>query len=150
MNDFKITLLPDFLFEEDNQEKYQYGIIKIGNFQEKFLSSLTFWSSEDYMRHWIKSLKELNVNSKCGLIIDMYNPQKTDIIEWWILYKIDNYVYLQNSLLFLKYLKGIFNINQISKYVPERQTHTDEGELISEWCISMRTIESFISNHKLI
>ena len=147
MSKFSIKLLSDFYFEPDSNEKYQYGEIVIGDFKEKFLSSLSFWSSEDYTKHWTNSLKKLDLRNKSGLIIDMYNPEKSKTIEWWILYKTDTLVYLQNSLLFLEDLNSVFKIDKIIEYIPERQTYSDDGELISEWCILLKSIEEFIANH---
>jgi len=150
MSNFSIKLTSDFIVEEDSNDKYQYGIIKIDDFQEKFLSSLSFWSSDDYIKHWFCSLKNLGANSKSGLIIDMYDPKKAEIIEWWILYKVNNLVYLQNSLLFSNKLNNVFDLECISEYVPERQTQTSEGDWISEWCISISSIENFIANNLFI
>lgn len=147
MNEFSIKFISDSYSEPDSGEIYQYGEIVIDDFQEKFLSSLSFWSVEDYRKHWIRSLKELYTNSKSGLIIDMYDPEQSKTIEWWILYKVDTLVYFQNSLLFLDELNGVLEINRIAAHIPTRERYTDEGELISEWCTSITSIEKFIMNY---
>ena len=95
----------------------------------------------------INSLKKLKVDGKAGLFINMVNPEETDILEWWVFYKENDLVYIQNHFLLFENLNEVFNINNSSKYILERETLSEDGELISEWSVSMQSIEEFINNY---
>ncbi|XZN94686.1 MAG: hypothetical protein ACM65K_17590 [Microcoleus sp.] len=126
-----------------------YGSIQIGSFQEKFFSSLSFWSMQDYEFHWKKALQRIvsDYKSSC-LITSMYDPARANYIEWWPIYRNQNLLYFQNGILLLDSIKDSFDISDPFQYVPEREINTEQGEKISEWIITVEDVENFLCNLK--
>jgi hypothetical protein len=79
----------------------------------------------------------------------MYNPQYANFIFWWILYKEDKIVHIQNHVLFLETISEGFKIENIHSYIPEREIYTEDGEAISEWSIDIKEIKDFITDKSL-
>jgi hypothetical protein len=63
-------------------------------------------------------------------------------VEWWILYKEGNKLYIQNEMLFgevYQKLVGdkIFNAQTCYNFIEPRKTYSEEGDKISEWSIDI-------------
>jgi CdiI N-terminal domain len=142
MTNFSIRLLDSI--QEEGEEKFQCGIIIIGDFQEYFLSSLSFWSASDYNKHWHDAVFRLVSGSdRSALITDMYDPYISNCIEWWTIYNVEDILYIQNSLLALPKINEPFDLSNPFRYVPERRKLTEEGEKISEWSIPLDALKDF-------
>lgn len=151
MANFSIKFINQPFLDEESGELLCYGEIKIDYFKESFLASLSFWNQANYQAHWKDSLQKIasnNFNQSC-LITSMYNPQYANFIFWWILYKEDQIVHIQNHVLFLETISEGFKIENIHSYIPEREIYTEDGETISEWSIDIKEIKDFITDKSL-
>lgn len=119
-------------------EEIEHGIIQIGGFQEKFKISTSFWSLENYVEHWKKSiLRTINGSQKSCLITSLYDPQNANFLFWWLLYRNKNKVFIQNAILFFDQLKEPFDLKNPYTSIPPREIITDDGLTISEWSIDI-------------
>lgn len=117
------------------------GQITIGDFREDLYPSLDWWSPDDYEQQWTEGLKKLFDNEKSCFVVDINNPKDRKFIEWWRLYKINNKIYIRNSIMVADiYNEQIgdkpFTIQTCYDFIPDRgPLHDDEGNKISEWVI---------------
>lgn len=120
-----------------------WGKITIADFSERFIMSLEDWKLEDYIKQWQQGIERLKKHDYSCLVINVSNLKKDPLVEMWNLYKEDNTTFFQNSLLIPETIEhrklnlSNFNIKNCYDYVDfPKETHTDEGEKISEWKLS--------------
>jgi len=130
-------------------DKAVYGEITIGDFNERFSASMTYWTREDYLQQWMKSIGTVVGtigNTKGALVTNMYDPAHANFISCWPLYKEGEKVYIRNQLLFLNELPHPFLIEDIAKYIGNRVQTTDDGNLISEWETTPNDLKSCLKH----
>lgn len=136
----------EFIKKRTQDSNFITGQITIGNFSETFTSSLSYWNKNDYLNQWLNTIKgaiEKNVFTGC-LITSMVKPIKKNHIFCWPVYREKNKVYIQNRILFIKDIKGRFDINKISKYVSPHTKVNEDGDKISEWKVSVDDLKIFL------
>lgn len=137
-------------FVEDNslperQDDLKLGKLILGDYEEHFESSLSYWSMEDYRNHWEHALHRIVYESnKSCLITAINNPSSSNYLYWWPLYKNGSSVFIQNQILFLKQIKPNFDPNNPYLNVPDRKTINEEGQEISEWELSIGEILEYL------
>lgn len=123
--------------------------ITIGDFGESLIVRIDYWKREDYIKHWISAIDKIissKADTRTALITKMLNPTTLDDIyslEMWCLYKVEGCVYVQNRFLSKNELTKTFNPKNLEKYVPQRETHTEEGDEISEWTLTVGELKEF-------
>jgi hypothetical protein len=75
------------------------GEIEIGDFRELIYMPLDYWSVEDYERQWREGIERLKTHDTSCLVATIHDPKIRRYINWWLLYKIENKVYVRNYLL---------------------------------------------------
>lgn len=123
------------------------GEIRIGDYREFFVSSLLGnWSADDYDRQWQEGFERIKKHDQSCLVVSVQQacikPRILGLINWWVLYKQGNRIYLQNKFFITKFYdlyigSGEFNPNTCYKYIPTRRTHTTDGTKISEWYVDL-------------
>lgn len=152
MNKFSIKVI-------DSKSQLVYGLpcalgqIKIGTaFKENFLMPLNLWSIKDYKIQWEQGLKRILVKNKSCLIISAQDFDKNPFINWWILYKKQDKIFIQNSLLFEENFKrlvhGSFDLNSCYSFIPKRKITNEDGYKISEWNVDLTDIINFLGELK--
>ncbi len=87
---------------EDWNEVLYFGELTLGKSTEGFAASFSFWSKEDYQKHWFDAARRfLNSHTSSAFITCMYNPETANFIRWWQAWRNDNLIIFQNSLLFI-------------------------------------------------
>ncbi len=117
------------------------GLIKIGDHKESFYMPLDWWSIEDYKRQWQEGIRRLKNNEQSCLVTSIHNPTIRPFIDWWLLYKIDNVVYVQNHMLISDiYKKQIgdknFTTQTCYDFIPSRLKQEADDYRVSEWCVN--------------
>lgn len=132
--DFSIKFIPGNVPDLKAGEKAAYGIIQIGDFEERFIACLNFWSVDDYQRHWNEAIKRLNNQyPQSCLITSLTNPKTTNFINWWTVYHVGENLYFQNQILFMAKLVIPFDPQNPFEHIPIRKTTTEDNHPISEW-----------------
>ena len=118
------------------------GVLKIGGDIENFNASLSYWGRRQYCSQWREALNRLTIGfDRTAVVTTMYDPATANFIFWWLLYVIEEKIYIQNHVLFMGDLEDDFDEEDIYKFIPIRETHTEEGEPISEWSVTINDIE---------
>jgi hypothetical protein len=122
------------------ENKIHRGKIMIDDFEEVFEASLSFWTPEDYERHWKAALKILlEGTDKSCLITSMYDPKTANFLFWWPLYRNDQIVYIRNQILFFDKIAVDFDTTRPYQFVPDRRPNKQ----VSEWNIGVEQIRAF-------
>ena len=140
MNDFLINLDSE-VFESDG-DLVVSGALKIGEVNESFHASLSYWDKGRYLSQWKYALKRLlNGEQRSAVVTTMYDPSKANFIFWWVMYLVGDSVYVQNHVLFLDELDRAFDETDLYGFIPERETRSEDGEMISEWMVALSAIK---------
>lgn len=132
----------------DNQpsQNSSRGVIQIGDYIEKFEPDLSFWKPSDYINHWGKSIfRIVNGKNKSCLITSVSNPETSNFLFWWPLYRVGNLVFIQNEILFFDEIDKTIDIENPYCFITDRETISEEGSPISEWEIEIDSFTHFLS-----
>lgn len=120
------------------------GILLLGDWKESFLSSLYTWSKSDYERQWQHAITSLiDGDEKSALITEYISPEASSHLVWWPLYREGGSIYVHNQILFYDQLSKPFSLEEIAQFVAERQTVDGDGNLISEWNVTLEALIQF-------
>ncbi|CAN1209524.1 hypothetical protein TUMEXPCC7403_04830 [Tumidithrix helvetica PCC 7403] len=138
----------DFLPKEYRENEYigRFGMITLGDFSEKFISSLCDWNEENYTRHWIKSSERILYDSDRTLFItSIIDSPFTYQLDCWVAYKIGEIAYIQNELIIPEtyFIPNGFNSGDLYSYIRDRDICFDDSNKISEWVVPLRWIEDY-------
>lgn len=116
------------------------GLISIGMFSETIVVPVDLWTKEDYERQWKYGLERIKTKSVSCLVTYIHNPQIRPFLEWWILYKVGDYVCVQNVMYAdFVYKEEIgnkpFTPETCYDFIPPRITEFEDGGRPSEWCV---------------
>jgi hypothetical protein len=140
----RFTGAPDEHLDDDPNIPSAIGRIVAGELDEEFVSSLYEWNREAYERQWNDSLRQFVDGSDRAVLITWYvNPAESSNLQWWALYRVDDFVYIQNRLPWYRDLAKTFSIADAQKYLPDRQTISEYRASISEWVVPFRDVARF-------
>lgn len=129
-----------------NPTKPSYlGIIKIGNFEEKFIAPTSWWSCKDYEKQWKEGLERIYTHDfSCLITVAQLSP-KAPLVDRWILYKEHDIVYVQNDLVFGNFYRETFNeepfnLKTCYKYVEPRELKDENGRGPAEWSFKLKDL----------
>ncbi|QWB28247.1 hypothetical protein KJK29_14215 [Streptomyces koelreuteriae] len=107
---------------------------------------LTYWKVEQYRASWVRSLKALELGGDAAscLISSITNPETSNFIFCWPLYKSGDIVYVQNSIIFLGELEEEFVPDEPWRFVEPRSTVDEDGHEISEWQTTADEVREFL------
>jgi hypothetical protein len=123
------------------------GRITLGDFSEEFESSLSFWSQADYEQHWLEAASRIETGqTKSAFIVDMYDPSITPFIMWWPIWRRDQTIHVHNQILLFKNLTVAFDPTNPYVHIGDHTTKNEDGEAISEWQVSLKDIQDFVTS----
>lgn len=135
----------------DGEENFIVGKIQIGEFNETFTSSLSYWNKISYLNQWKVGLTRIcDGNDKSCLVISMFDPSSANFIFLWTLYLDQNIVHLQNQILFLDQLDKPFSELNLYEFISDRENISDEGDKISEWDVNVSDIKLHLDTLRVI
>jgi hypothetical protein len=121
------------------------GRIVIGDFEETLKIPLGFWGAAEYRQSWRRAFDVIrdNPHSMSCLMVAMTNPEDSNFLECWPMYRDGNFVYIQNSLIFLDELNLRFSTEEPWASLGPRREFDEYGNKISEWKICIESLEDF-------
>ncbi|MCY0938053.1 hypothetical protein [Streptomyces sp. H34-S4] len=129
-----------------HQEAGATGRITVGDFVESFYMDLSYWSIDEYERSWRDSIQLIldgEERDSC-LIVSITNPEASNFIFSWPLYRRGEDVIIQNSIIFLDELERDFDPLEPWSSVRPRLTVDEDGNSISEWRTSVSAVRDFL------
>ena len=125
--------------KQDNNDCAR-GKITIGQFSEFFEVALDSWHVEDYVNQWQAGLERLEMYKKSCLVASVNNPHKRPYINWWLLYKENGKICVQNQIIIEDIYQEVigdqpFTLDTCYDFIPPREMHDEDGEEIAEWFV---------------
>lgn len=125
------------------------GEIRIKDFKETFVMPLTAWSLEDYEKQWQEGINRIKAYDVSCLVATVQIAKKAiPLINWWVLYKEGNIIYIQNELIVDTEYEATIGNNAFTpencyQYIdPKRTTISEGGYKISEWSVRLDEIKA--------
>ncbi len=109
------------------------GQIQIDDFKESFISDLSYWSQDEYEKHWATATEHLRAGNPVCFLTSFTDPAKANFFRAWSCYPEKNELIFQEQILFLEQLESEFIITHPHKKPLPYSSSTEEGEQISEW-----------------
>jgi hypothetical protein len=99
------------------------GRIQIRTFAENFAMVFEFWSPEEYERHWNDAIQRMVDGAQVGaLTTSLTNPDMTNFLFWWPMFRDRDLIVFQNSMLFVSELEDPFRLDDYYAFVPPKGT----------------------------
>src|ERR1700679_1360723 len=89
---------------------------------------------------WRRELARL-LGKRKRVMLRVSGHRKT-VSRAWILYRVGRFVFVQDRL-----FPGVFRLNK--SRIPRREAWTDKGAKISEWCVLISAVESFLNSESI-
>ena len=92
------------------------------------------WNVEEYQKQWKSGISRLNNEITSCLVTNVHLVRNMMSIEWWLFYKIDNFIYAQQDfVLGSSYNKLIgkkkFTPDTCYDFIPPRKTHYKDEKI---------------------
>ena len=120
--------------------------IDINGFSERFQAPLSVWNMEQYKKQWQEAIKCIvEGDSKNYLIAGLRDPWSSNFISLFALYRDGSEVFIQSQIILCEGNEERIAQMNILDLVEERETHTEDGEEISEWKVSIEELQRCIN-----
>ena len=113
------------------------GSITIGDHSEQFQSAMDYWDERRYEQQWEQASDRLRERKHAAFITSITNPRNSNFIRWWVCYVQNEELVFQEHILFLNELNEAFQEKSPYTHIPSYESHTEEGDPISEWRIKV-------------
>lgn len=141
---FRITLGKEVLTEFDGP--VLQGEIEIDGYTENFFVPTEYWSRNEYLSSWKKSLLQgLRGGGHAVLVTSMRDPEISNFIFCWIIFMEGEQAYIQNRVLFIEEMSKPFDPEKINSYVSRRTEINEDGLEISQWNVDKTSIVDFLN-----
>lgn len=120
---------------------YVVSKITIGNFDETFDMAIKWWTIEDYENQWRVGLERLKSHDKSCLVTEAFNLDASPLINWWLIYKKNNKLYIYNHMLFQEYYIEVIGDKEFTPQTcynfidPEPLVVFEDGSRAAEWIV---------------
>ena len=136
--------------EEIYDEWCQWCEIRISDFSERFVAPIEQWMLEDYDQQWkIAATRIIQGAVKGYLMASMRDPEKSDFVSVYAMYREGERVYVQNQIIICRGNEETIRSGDLSSLVNDREIETEDGERISEWKTSIEELKRFVESTKL-
>lgn len=129
--------------------KFGRGMIKFGEEQEIFNSSLAFWDSDKYLKQWREGVERLVSGYPSLLIVNINEPKNSNFINAWCLYPSFDRVLFTENLIFPNKKLIDSKFKSIYHSLPAYEKYDNEGNAVSTWELPKDSLVNFLKNEKL-
>ena len=114
-------------------QEYGLGQIQIDDFVESFESDHSYWSPQDYETQWKEARSRVDRGLPAIFFTSISAPDTANFYRTWICYPDRDELAFHEWVMFLDQLDAPFNAQNPHVHIPEYQSHTEDGQPISEW-----------------
>lgn len=133
----------------DEDPKLAWGEIQIGAFSERFRSDVSYWGTERYERQWLDAVSNLlRGHDRTALLTSLVNPETANFVRFWTLHRVGDAIAVQEQICFMDSLHEPFDPESVERFVPPRETVTEDGHRISEWSTTIASLQAFVDRHE--
>jgi len=143
---FAIEFVGSEIADPETGERAYPGRIIVGDLHEEFFAAASYWSAEDYREQWRKGLDRIaKGHSESCLITSVIDPQRSEFLYWWLLYREGEEVVFRNGIHFFKQSGSHFNPAEPFVCIPPRESEGDDELPPSEWRLPHDVVAGFIA-----
>jgi CdiI N-terminal domain len=119
------------------------GKICLGNYIESIYIPLDWWTLEQYQQQWQEGLERIRTHQQSCLVVTIHDPKIRPYIEWWVLYKEDNKIYIRNELFLSDIYKEYIGTKPFTPETcydfirPRSPRILPDGTNIDEWVVTI-------------
>ena len=118
------------------------GRITLGDYRERFLAPINFWQREDYERQWLEAARRiLGESDRTGFFTTPYE-------FWWTMWRSGDRVYVHEEVITDERYAGPYDGSAPYHIIADRVTHTEEGQPVSEWEITLDDVRGFVERRQ--
>jgi len=145
---FDIAFIPDApIYTSEDGWSGQWGRVQLGDFIERFIAPLGRWDQSDYKRQWIDGAQRLiDGERRSAFMVEAGRL-------WWTAWRDGSKIYIQQQLLIDEDLSPACTARAANlpyDLIGTRESHSEDGEMLSEWLISLDDLREFMSRSKEI
>lgn len=109
--------------------------------------AIGYWQVEDYVQSWAESFAVLmrSGQSTSCFVASLTDPEAANFVMTWPLYRRDDVVLIQNSIVFLDELEKPFSVKSPWESVGPHQVIDEDGQRISQWSCSVVDMAKFFA-----
>ena len=119
-----------------------WGRIVLGEFSERFISPVEWWRRGDYERQWIEGANRLLGGATNSAFVEQAGR------VWWTAWREGELVVVQQRLLIadesMSRAWSALADDLPYELVGRRQTHSDDGQPLSQWLLSVADLQAFV------
>ncbi len=120
------------------------GELVVGNFSERFEMLFEDWSARDYEKQWLAALTAvLSTAPRAALVASAPRVQTANYVMLWPVYREQDVIYVQQQVLLLENIRSEFSYEHVDRFIDERETIDENGDLVSEWKTSVQAVQEF-------
>lgn len=128
---------------EQNGEPVIRGGFQLPGCKEEFALPVSYWSRYDYVENWKRMVAHgVGSQASTAIVTSMRDPENMNFIFLWAFYFGGENVYIQNKILFMDEVEGVFDPSRMNSYLGKRITHNEDGVCISEWVVNLGDVLS--------
>lgn len=107
--------------------------------------SADYWNAERYAQSWRTSFAVLlsGEAARSCFVSSITDPENSNFIMIWPLYRQGDLVFIRNSILFLEELREPFSSLEPWRSVGPREAVDENGDRVSEWSCRLDDITDF-------
>lgn len=140
---FDLTLLPtEPLHVAQEGWRGLWGLSVLGDFEERFIAPIGWWQPRDYERQWILGARRL----LAGASSSAFTVEAGKL--WWVAWRTGAGVVIQQRLLLGEQMEPAWTATADEmpyELVGECVTHTEQGDQISTWRVTIAEIHDFVA-----
>lgn len=120
-----------------------WGAIVLGDFTERFVAPLGWWTEADYQRQWAEGARRLIDGASESAFVEAAGRL------WWTAWREGDVVYVQQQLILADpamspaWSAGPGNLPY--DLVGRRSSETDDGQAVSTWVLTVADLREFIA-----
>jgi hypothetical protein len=126
--------------------RHAVGGIELGADSEEFAADLAVWAPSDYEAQWREGIARLVAGERSSALVTSYAGPDAAVHAMWPMWRVGAQVVLHEHLVPGEAIRGPAVTSCFYDAVGERRTHSDAGEPISEWTVSLSEILAFLAN----
>ena len=140
---FDIAFIADEPVLEEEAWLSLCGRITLGDYSECFWAPLDPWRRADYERQWLDAAHRLlHEADRTGFFTQAY-------WMWWTMWREGSRVFVHEEFIPPERYGGPYDGSVPYHIIGPRGTHSDDGEMVSEWEISVDDIREFLGRRKV-
>lgn len=134
--------------EGEGARLFNWGRIRLGNFQEEFQAPLFDWAPGDYAAHWQEAAERLVAGAPVAVFLTHMLGPDAPYYEGWPAWRDGDRIWVQERLFVREHLNGDFDPENPEVHAGPRQETSLEGVRISQWQVGLRDVVAFLERRQ--